>query len=41
MELASRAGQSIEMVCHMERMNEYRMAIRDLMADVSGGWVRD
>ena len=40
-ELASRADpESIEMVGHIERMDEYRMARRVLMAEVSGGRVR-
>ena len=39
-ELASRADQSIEMVWACERMDEYRMARRVLMAEVSGGQVR-
>ena len=40
-ELASRADQRV-LGCfgHMERMDEYRMASRLLMADVSGGRVR-
>ena len=41
MELASRADQ-IVLRCfgHVQRMDEYRMARRVLMADVSGGRVR-
>ena len=39
-ELASRADQSIEMVGHVERMDEYRMARRVLISEVSGGLVR-
>ena len=41
-ELASRADQSVlRWFGHVERMNEYRMPRRVLMADVSGGryWV--
>ena len=37
-ELASRADQSVLRWCgHVERMDEYRMARRVLMAEVSGG----
>ena len=40
-ELASRADQSVlRWFGHVERMDEYRMARRMLMADVSGGRVR-
>ena len=40
-ELASRANQRVlRSFRHVERMNEYRMARRVLMADVSGGRVR-
>ena len=40
-ELASRAVQRVlRWFMHMERMDEYRMARRVLMAKVSGGWVR-
>ena len=39
--LASRADQRVLRWCgHMERMDEYRMARRMLIADVSGGRVR-
>ena len=39
-DLASRADQSIlRWFGHVERMDEYRMAKRVLMAEVSGGWV--
>ena len=39
--LASRADQRVlRWFGHVERMNEYRMARRMLMAEVSGGWVR-
>ena len=41
MELASRADQRIlRWFGHVERMDEYRMARRVLMAEVSGGRVR-
>ena len=41
MELASRADQRVlRWFGHVERMNEYRMAKRVLMAEVSGGRVR-
>ena len=33
-------SESIEMVCHVERMDEYRIARRILMAEVSGGRAR-
>ena len=40
-ELASRADQRVlRWFAHVERMDEYRMARRVLMADVSGGRVR-
>ena len=40
-ELASRADQRVlRWFWHLERMDEYRMARRVLMAEVSGGWVR-
>ena len=40
-ELASRADHRIlRWFGHVERMDEYRMARRVLMAEVSGGWVR-
>ena len=40
-ELASRADQRIlRLFGHVERMDEYRMARRVLMAEVSGRWVR-
>ena len=40
-ELASRADQRVlRWFRHVERMNEYRMASRVLMAEVSGGRVR-
>ena len=40
-ELASRADQRVSRwFGHVERMDEYRMARRVLMADVSGGRVR-
>ena len=40
-ELTSRADpESIAMDGHVERMEEYRMARRVLMAEVSGGRVR-
>ena len=40
-ELASRADQRVlRWFGHVERMNEYRMARRVLMADVSGGQVQ-
>ena len=42
MEVASRADQSVlKMFGHVERMDEYRMARRVLMAEVSGGRVRE
>ena len=41
MELASRADQRVlKWFGHVERMDDYRMARRVLMAEVSGGWVR-
>ena len=41
MELASRADQRVlRWVGHVERMDDYRMARRVLMAEVSGGGVR-
>ena len=41
MELASRADQRVlRWFGHLERMDEYRMARRVLMAEVSGGRVR-
>ena len=41
MELASRADQRVlRWFVHVERMDEYRMARRVLMAEVSGGRVR-
>ena len=40
-ELASRADQrALRWFGHVERMDEYRMARRVLMAEVSGGRVR-
>ena len=40
-ELATRADQRVlRWFWHVERMDEYRMARRVLMAEVSGGWVR-
>ena len=40
-ELASRADQRVlRWFGYVERMDEYRMARRVLMAEVSGGWVR-
>ena len=37
----SRADQRVlRWFGHVERMDEYRMARRVLMAEVSGGWVR-
>ena len=40
-ELASRADQRVlRWVGYVERMDEYRMARKVLMAEVSGGWVR-
>ena len=40
-ELASRADQRVlRWVEHVERMDDYHMARRVLMAEVSGGWVR-
>ena len=39
--LASRADQKVlRWFGNVERMDEYRMASRVFMADVSGGWVR-
>ena len=39
-ELASRADQRVlRWFGHVERMDEYHMARRVLMAEVSGGWV--
>ena len=41
MELASSADQRVlRRLGHVERMDDYRMARRVLMAEVSGGWVR-
>ena len=40
MELASRADQRLRLFGHVERMDDYRMARRVLMAEVSGGRVR-
>ena len=41
MELASRADQRVlRWFGHVERMDDYRMAIRVLMAEVGGGRVR-
>ena len=41
MELASRAQQRVlRWLVHVERMDDYRMARRGLMAEVSGGRVR-
>ena len=40
MELASRADQSIEVVWACGKKDDYRMARRVLMAEVSGGRVR-
>ena len=41
-ELASRANQRVlRWFGHVERMDEYRMARRVLMAEVSGGWCED
>ena len=41
MELASRADQRVSRwLGHVERMDDYRMARRVLMAEVSGGRVR-
>ena len=41
MELASRADQRVlRWFGHVERLDDYRMARRVLMAEVSGGWVR-
>ena len=41
MEIASRADQRVlRLFGHVERMDEYRMARRVLMAEVSGGRVR-
>ena len=40
-ELASRADQRVlRWFGHGERMDEYRLARKVLMAEVSGGWVR-
>ena len=40
-ELASRADQRVlRWFGNVERMDEYRMARKVLMAEVSGGWVR-
>ena len=40
MELVSRADQRVlRWFGHLESMDEYRMARRVLMAEVSGGWV--
>ena len=40
-ELASRADQRVlRWFGHAERMDDYRMARRVLIAEVSGGWVR-
>ena len=40
-ELASRADQRVlRWFGHLERMDEYRIDRRVLMAEVSGGWVR-
>ena len=40
-ELASSADQRVlRWFGHVERMDEYRMARRVLIAEVSGGWVR-
>ena len=40
-ELATRSDQRVlTWFGHVERMDEYRMARRVLMAEVSGGWVR-
>ena len=40
-ELASRTDQIVlRWFGHVEGMDEYRMAKRVLMAEVSGGWVR-
>ena len=40
-ELASRADQRVlRWFAHVERMDDYCMARRVLMAEVSGGWVR-
>ena len=40
-ELASRAYQRVlRWFGHVERMDEYHMARRVSMAEVSGGWVR-
>ena len=42
MELASRADQRVlRWFVHVERMDDYRMARRVLMAEVSGGRVRE
>ena len=41
MELASRADQrALRWFGHVERMDDYCIARRVLMAEVSGGWVR-
>ena len=40
-ELVSRADQRVlRWFWHVERMDEYRIARRVLMVEVSGGWVR-
>ena len=39
-ELASRADHRVLTVGHVERIDEYRMAIRVLLAEVSGGQER-
>ena len=39
-ELASRAKRVLRWFTHVERMDEYRMARRVLMGEVSGGRVR-
>ena len=39
-ELVSRADQGVLRWCgHVERMDEYHMARKVLMVEVSGGWV--
>ena len=41
-ELASRADQRVlRWFGHVERMDDYRMARRVMMPELSGGWVRD
>ena len=40
MELASRDQRVLRWFGHLERMDDYRMARRVLMAEVSRGWVR-